>query len=247
MKLSAQILILTATLSLSAWGCRSENPTSLEEFEKEVFHEVFPQFLDSVRIENYLIPPPPPPPSPEILKEKGYDVSGGYGQGVAAWMKSEAYANLMKDWETRRDSAQKDTASLYIVIQDSISRYEPNDFYELMEHFQEENILLDSDEIGLKQGYRIDLEKLHANHPRIRFRYRSEFPRGNDIWRNRDSIGPLLSIGHTRILFDKTRSFGVFSIGVVRGRLDASGYRVFIRKDQTGKWVIDEIKNTWIS
>ena len=226
-------------------GCKNESIQSKVGFEEKVFYEVFPQILDSLHIENYLVLPPPPPPTPEMLEERGYDISKNYG--LDDWMRSDEYKNLIKDWKARRDSALNDTTTLYIAIQDSVTRYEPNDFYKLIQHFQKEKIVLHSKEIPFEEPYRVNLRKLQSNISRVKFKYLSEFPKSSEVWRIPDRSKIFLSIGYTRILFDKEKDFGVLNVGIGRGTLDGSGYRVFIRKGKSGKWVIDEIIGTWIS
>ena len=54
-------------------------------------------------------------------------------------------------------------------------------------------------------------------------------------------------INYTKIVFDKTKSYGVLNAGYVSAPLNGYGVRIFIKKDENGQWIIDEVKGTWIS
>jgi hypothetical protein len=116
-----------------------------------------------------------------------------------------------------------------------------------MKHFKNQNIVLESNDIELKNGFKIDLIKLKANNKKFRFKYQSEFPKGREFWRTEYDFYVGAKIGFSRILFDKSKSYGVLNGGFGMGILNGSGFRIFIRKNDKGKWIIDKIIDTWIS
>ena len=105
------------------------------------------------------------------------------------------------------------------------------------------------DSINIKLGinYKVDLTKLKSNNQKIKFKYRSEFPNGREFWTTEYDYFISANIGFSRIIFDQTKSYGVLNGGYTMGILNGSGYRIFIKKDESGKWIIDKIVGTWIS
>ena len=57
----------------------------------------------------------------------------------------------------------------------------------------------------------------------------------------------MANIGFSRIIFDKTKNYGVLNGGYTIGILNGSGFRIFIKKNKSGNWIIDKIEGTWIS
>ncbi|WP_240911220.1 hypothetical protein [Yeosuana marina] len=119
--------------------------------------------------------------------------------------------------------------------------------HELINHFKNENLVIDSKNFDFNSGFKIDLNKLKTNHKKLGFKYMSEFPKGREFWTTDYDFYLTASLGLSRILFDKTKSFGVLDVGFVECRLNGGGSQIFIKKDKTGKWVIDKIKETWVS
>ena len=231
------ILILTSVF----WNCKQEKVISETEFEQAVFFEIFPSILDSI-YDDRRKSPPPPPPSPEF-----FDKYGSIDEAIEAYKKTDVYIQAIKDYKRKKDSLNRDTALIYLAISDSITRFEREDMYELVKHFKNQNIVLDSKNIELVNGFKIDLTKLKANNKKIKFKYQSEFPKGREFWRTKYDFYIGAKIGFSRILFDKNKYYGVLNAGFGMGILNGSGFRVFIRKNDKGKWIIDKIIDTWIS
>ncbi|PNW27093.1 hypothetical protein [Formosa algae] len=231
------ILVLTSIF----WNCKQEKVISETEFEQAVFYEIFPSILDSI-YDDRRKSPPPPPPSPEF-----FDKYGSIDEAIEAYKKTDVYIQVIKDYKRKKDSLNRDTASIYLAISDSITRFEREDMYELVKHFKNQNIVLDSKNIELVNGFKIDLTKLKANNKKFKFKYQSEFPKGREFWRTKYDFYIGAKIGFSRILFDKNKSYGVLNAGFGMGILNGSGFRVFIRKNDQGKWIIDKIIDTWIS
>ncbi|MBZ9631905.1 hypothetical protein LB465_14040 [Salegentibacter sp. LM13S] len=240
------IIVLALIITSIFQNCKEDKKLSVTEFEQSVFYEIFPSIIDSIHSDMRLIPPPPPPPN--VLKEKGYDInnkSDPYNKAYEEWLRSDDYKQTMKTWEKVRDSIVKDTTSYFLVVQDSISSIEKDTKPQFAEHFKEYNIAPDT--LDHRKNFALELNKLKTNHKKVKFKYRTEFPEGREFWRNKYKYNVVAYVGFSRILFDKTRTFGVLDGSYSMAPLNGSGYRIFIKKTKDGKWIIDEIIGTWIS
>ncbi|EIJ38603.1 hypothetical protein JoomaDRAFT_1591 [Galbibacter orientalis DSM 19592] len=230
-------------ISIVHFSCEQEKiPTNLE-FEQKVFYNIFPKLVDLTYYDLRLIPPPPPPS--DYLEEKGYDVKKDYKKAYDDWKKSDDYLQRYKAWERERDSIVNDNALIYIAFSDSIAGFDKEDMFELLNHFKNEKLIIDSKNLDFNTGFKVDFNKLKSNNKKLRFKPVSSFPEGSEIWNDKYDLAGVLSF--SRILFDKTKSYGVLNAGFMKGRLNGGGLRIFIKKDKKGTWIIDEIKETWIS
>ncbi|MDV7141014.1 hypothetical protein R3X28_19180 [Maribacter sp. TH_r10] len=241
----SQILILIM-VSFTLINCEQKTELTELEFEQKVFYELFPELSDKMYNDIRLIPTPPPP-SPNYLTEKGFDAENDYNKALDDWEKSDDYRNRLNDWKKRRDSIITDTTLIYISFPDSINQFEREDMHELINHFNDQKLVVDSKDFELNSGFKVDFDNLKSDNKKLRFKPLSEFPERREFWTTKYDFNFRGSMSITRILFDKTKSFGVLNTGFVKGRLNGSGCRVFIRKDENGNWVIDKIKGTWIS
>ena len=230
MKKQLGSIIIAIILTLILWSCNKEKLLSKSEFEQAVFYEIFPEILDSIYFDIRLLPPPPP--SPSILKEKGYDVESDYDQAYIDWKKSDEFIKIQNKWKKKRDSIKLDTTSIYLIVQDSVIGFSRADSTELKKHFRENNIVVDTIGTESNKDFRIDLTELNASNKKIKFMYRSAFPEGRKFWRKKHDIYIASKIGFNRILFDKTRSYGVLNFGYVMGILNGEGFRIFIKRNQ---------------
>ena len=179
------------------------------------------------------------------VMEKGYDVKKDYKKAYDDWKKSDDYLQRYKAWERERDSIVNDNALIYIAFSDSIAGFDKEDMFELLNHFKNEKLIIDSKNLDFNTGFKVDFNKLKSNNKKLRFKPVSSFPEGSEIWNDKYDLAGVLSF--SRILFDKTKSYGVLNAGFMKGRLNGGGLRIFIKKDKKGTWIIDEIKETWIS
>ncbi|WP_299365960.1 hypothetical protein [Winogradskyella sp.] len=232
--------------SFTLSNCEQKTELSDLEFEKNVFYELFPELSDKMYNDIRLIPTPPPP-SPKYLTEKGFDAQNDYNKALENWEKSDDYQNRLNEWKVRRDSIINDTTLIYIAFSDSISRFEREDMYELINHFNDQKLVIDSKDFELIGGFKVDFDKLKSDNEKLRFKPISEFPERREFWRTKYDFNFQGSLSFTRILFDKTKTFGVLNAGFVKGRLNGSGCRIFIRKDENGNWEVDKIIGTWVS
>lgn len=238
-------LTITFIMFLTLSSCEKSKELSYLKFEQQVFYELFPKLIDKVYRDKRLTPQPPP--SPEMLKKKGFGLEKGYNNAYKNWKASDDYIDTQVLWEKYKDSINKDTTLIYVAIPDSISQFEEGDLIILKNHFKNERLLINSSIVDSKSGFKIDLNKLKTNQKTLKFKYISEFPKGNAFWDTDYDFYLSGSLGFSRILFDQTKSFGVLNVGFMHGNLNGSGCRIFIKKDETGKWIIDKIIGTWVS
>lgn len=243
MKKAIVILIVVVFTSLS-WVNQQEKTIPDSEFEQAVFYELFPKLINTFQYDLRLYPPPPP----DYLEKQGFEVKGesnSYHKAYEEWKKSADYKKRNKNWKRRKDSIEQDTSSVYFSISDFISTFKKNDKAELLKHFGDDLIIDDSFESS--DGFKVDLAKLKTNRKKIKFKYVSEFLNGEDFWKAARDANINTALNFSRILFDQTKQYGVLNVGFVKGPLNGSGSRIFIKKSENGKWVIDKIVATWVS
>lgn len=244
MSKQGQFMILVVILTLLNCEQKTELPNL--EFEQKVFYYLFPELSD-IMYSDIRLTPTPPPPSPEYLTEKGFDAEIDYNSALEDWEKSDDYRNKLKNWIKKRDSIINDTTLIYIAIPDSINHFKREDMYELINHFNDQKLVVDYEEFELEMGFKVSFDKLKSDNEKLRFKPLSKFPERSEFWTTKYDFNFRGSLSFSRILFDKTKSYGVLNAGFMKGRLNGGGCRIFIRKDKNGNWVIDKIKGTWIS
>ncbi len=210
--------------------CQKEGACT--QFEQKVFYEIFPEVIDSIYI-DYRFPPPPPPVQ--------------YKDGQIIRKDSLRYKIMTDKWKAKKQKIENDTSFVSLVIIDSVVRFEKDDFNELTYHFKNYYLNIDTECINYNEKLNIDLNKLKINDRKLNFEYSSKFPKSRDFWKLKDKNHIAGRLGFSRILIDKTKNYGVFNCGFSTGFLNGSGYRIFIRKNNKGKWIIDKIVQTWIS
>lgn len=168
-----------------------------------------------------------------------------YTKAYDDWKKSNDYKKLNRKWEKKKDSINRDTTSIYLTIPDSIGGTEEDDISELIRHFGNHNISIDS--FTVSNAFKINLSKLETNHKKVKFIFQTDLPGDGDFWRTDYGKYIAASIFFTKIIFDKTKSYGVLNAGYVMAPLNGYGVRIFIRKTDDGQWVVDEVKGTYMS
>ena len=231
-------------LTLFFWNCKEEKAVNEAEFEQTVFYEIFPAILDSIYFDKRLLPPPPPPPAEFFQKE---EYKNNIDKGIQDYKLTDKYKDDIKKLERKKDSLRNDKSSIYLVVSDSISGYEKEDLKKLAEHFKIQNVSTNLMDLELTENHKIDLHKLKSNNKKFKFKNRSEFPNEREFWRTEYGYFIAGNIGFSRIIFDKTKNYGVLNGGYTIGILNGSGFRIFIKKNKNGNWIIDEIEKTWIS
>jgi hypothetical protein len=243
MKKTLTSIFVLSILTFFFWNCKEEKVINETEFEQNVFYEIFPTILDSIYYDKRLIPPPPPPP--DFFQKEEY--KNNIDKGIQDYKQTDKFKSDIKKWERKKDSLERGKSSIYLVVSDSISGFEKEDLKKLIEHFKIQNVSPNSMDIELDKNYEIDLNRLKSNNQKIKFKYRSEFPNGREFWRTEYDYFIAANIGFSRIMFDKTKNHGVLNGGYTMGILNGSGFKIFIKKNKSGNWIIDKIEGTWIS
>ena len=223
MKKTLFILILICLMSCS------KNENSLD-YEKEVMIQIFPSIVDSI-FSDWRISKIPKP----YLK-KGISDS-------LRLEKLKRYEKSLADREKRIIEIKNDTSRIVIAISDTIYT---ESLLKSSERIKDNGIEYIFDSITKKIEYKIDLNNFKENE-KFRFKYISEFPKGRNIFRTKYPFYFGGAIGVSRIQFDKDKKHGILSAGILYAPLDGYGYRIYIKKDKNDNWIIDRIKETWIS
>lgn len=243
MKKTLTSIFVISILTLFFWNCKEEKAISETEFEQKVFYEIFPVILDSIYYDKRLIPPPPPPP--DFFQKEEYE--NNIEKGLQDYKQTDKFKKDIRKWERKKDSLERDKSSIYLVVSDSISKLEREDLKKLTEHFKIQNVRPNAKDIGLDEIYEININRLKSNNQKVKFKYRSEFPSGGKFWRTEYDYFIAANIGFSRIMFDNSKNYGVLNGGYKMGILNGSGFRIFIKKNRKGNWIIDKIEETWIS
>jgi len=242
MRKTLPIIISTLVLTLIFWNYNEEKILSETEFEQAVFYEIFPAILDSIYFYKRMTPPPPP----EFFDTKEYDNSN-LDKAIEGYKKTDKFKRDINNWKKKKNSLNRDKPLIYLVVSDSITRFEKADVYALVKHFKNQNIVLDSKKIELNNDFKIDINRLKANNKKIEFKYQSEFPKEREFWRTEYDFYIGAKIEFSRILFDKTKTYGVLNGGFGMGILNGYEFRIFIRKNKNDEWVLDKLIRTWMS
>ncbi|MDT0648478.1 hypothetical protein RM545_17455, partial [Zunongwangia sp. F260] len=187
--------------------------------EKEIMIELLPILVEELYTDFRLSLPPPPPPSNE-----------------------KDSVEIIRQWEKayfeKVEAIEKDTSLIVIAVYDTIYELDEREREKITSHFKEVDSVPNSD---YKTGYKIALNKVRSD--KFKFKYRSEFPEGREIWKK---DYPFLFFGiatFSRIQFDKSGNFGVLTATYGCGKLCGHSATIFLRKDSDG-WKIDEVKIT---
>ena len=204
------------------------------EFEKEVFNEIFLELIDSTFYDYRTSQPPlTPPPLPN-------------GIVISESQKKEnlrIHMEYLAEFQKRKIKIEKDTARIVLAIVDTILVSKKINRKKLRGHF--ENIEFRNDTLKNNIEYKINLSRFKNNEKYI-FKYRSDFPKGREIWRSEYPFYFGGVISFSRISFDKNKKNGVLESGTTFGRLNGNSFRILIKKIN-GKWKIEKIEGTWIS
>lgn len=240
MKKLILILFPLFIITVLTSNCGQKQEHLQVNFGEAVFYEIFPLLIDSLHTDHRIIPPPPPP---EYFKFM--DSAATLEEGFEEWKKSADYKKWLENFEKKKDSIEQDTTAIYLTLPDSIGRTEENDIKDLIDHFDNHNLATDA--FIESEPFRIDLSKLNTDHSKIKFIYQSKLPGNGEFWKNDYGKYIAASLGFTKIIFDKSKGYGVLNAGYTMAPLNGYGVRIFIKKNEDGDWVVDEVKGTWIS
>ena len=239
MKKTILLLFLLCISTLIFWNCQEKKVISDTEYEQAVLYEIIPAILDSIYYDKRIPIPPPPPPGFFDKEKYKTDIN----TAIEDYRKSDRYKSDMANMHRVKDSLKNDPAPVFLVVSDSVNHFEKTDPKALSKHFKIPDSLIKQS----GKDYKIDLNRLKSNNEKIKFKYRSAYPEAREFWRTDYGYFIAANIGFSRILFDKTKTYGVLNFGFTMDILNGSGFRIFIKKNRKGKWLIDKIEGTWIS
>jgi len=209
----------------------NNNTVSLEE---SILYEIFPDIIDSIYSDSRLRKKPP---SPFYIDSEGTKLE----------LDPAEHSKLVQKWKDNTQKILNDPSPIYIVITDSIAKPDRYDSNELVANYSKLNLAVNSQKADSNKAFLIDLKSLKTNNKKIKFKHLSEFPEGRKFWKKEYDYYIAANITLSKILLDKTKNYGVLNVGYSKGALEGNGFKIFIKKDENGKWVIDNIIGTWIA
>lgn len=189
-----------------------ENQQSSLNAEETVFYEVFGLLLDSIYYRANI--------EPAFIKDSNDSLILNKGS-----------INYLRE----------DTFTVVLAIYDTLY-YEKSNGELLINHFLEENIQIDSQQVT---GKRIELTKL-ITEKKIKLMYSSKFPKGTDIWRKEYDFDFIGVLSFSSVTLDDSQQYGVLSWGYMLWKSNGSGGEIYLRRSKDG-WIIDKITENWIS
>lgn len=216
-----------------------EKKVSELEFEKNVMTEIFPSLIDSTCIDIRLFTNFPPKYGESIFDKTGHYV------GVDSTKATPEQKIKLLKWKKRTLEIKKDTSKIIIAFDPKIKQ---NNNENLKQEFEKHFVgskLYDS-KIEKNVEYILDFNNIEL-HNKFELKNISQFPKERDaIWQTKYDFVFSGIVFLSRIKFDEQKKFGILDAGFVCGGLCGQGFRIYIKKIEN-KWVIDEVKPTWIA
>lgn len=233
-KLQKITLILSILFFAS---CIKKEITDLE-YEKNVLTEIFPVLVDSVCVDCRIFMNPPP-----MIGEYIFDKNGEYVRIDSLKATKEQKREYGK-WITYRNEIKKDTSKLIVAFSPELRKIRDNVKSDFEEHFPK--AILNETNNDTETIYDFDFSNIKLNN-KFKLKNLNEFPKDRfAIWETKYDFVFSGILDFSRIQFDKTKQFGVLDAGFGCGGKCGQGYRIYIKKINN-KWIIDEIKSTWVS
>jgi hypothetical protein len=228
--------ITTILLIIFFTSCKKE--MTYIEFEKNVLTEIFPSLVDSVCVDCRIMMNPPPMVGKDI-----FDKNGNYLK-TDSLKKTKDEKLKYEKWKANINEIKRDTSKLIIAFAPELRKIRDNVKSEFENHFPKAK--LDETKNGTETIYDFDFSKIKLNN-KFKLKNLNEFPKErNAIWYTKYNFVFSGILNFTRIQFDQTKQFGVLDAGFGCGANGGKGYRIYIKK-KNNKWIIDEIKGTWVT
>ena len=219
-----KIIFFLLLIPLLSCGEKNDDLAS----QKEILDQIFLELIDSTFIEPLYIPPPPPP-------IPLYDSYLGSNKKVEDSIYKEAsirYYELKKQFESKVRDIKDLKAKKIIVVYDTIYQSEKGNEALLASHFNLAN--------RKSRSYKINLSHYSENE-NYDFKYYSNLPTG---WKPPFTRHLATYVTISTIHFDITQEYGLLEISILYGKRRSKSFICFIKKE-SGKWVIDELNETW--
>jgi hypothetical protein len=200
--------------------------------------EIFPSLIDSTCIDIRLFTNFPPKYGESIFDETGHYV------GVDSTKATPEQKLKLLDWKKRTLEIKSDTSKIIIAFDPKIKNSREDLKNDFEKHFPSAKLFNPKTENETE--YILDFKDIKLNN-KFELKNVSEFPKGRDaIWQTKYDFVFSGIVFFSRIKFDEQKKFGILDAGFVCGGLCGRGFRIYIKKIEN-KWVIDEVKPTWIA
>jgi hypothetical protein len=223
-----RLLKTTFLISFLILFAKCEKKVDDSDFEKKVLTEIFPKIVDSICVDSRKMNPPPK-------------------FGIETWSKG----NIIKvdtskatnkerieyqNWKKEQQRVDKDTSKIIIGFDPYLLNYGENRVY------NESNLYNSS-----FSTYKLDYSKIKLNN-KFKIKNITEFPKAEKLFLYELKYNFVFSgfLEISRIKFDKSKKSGVLAGSFGYCGKCGRGYVIYI-KEINGKWVIEKMKDTWIS
>ena len=225
------ILLVLGLLSCSKVECELE-------YEKKVMNDIFIEVIDAIYSEPELLPPPPPPPPEIYFSTKNQNVKDSIVNHI-----SIVHNEYVLKFKKRASEIRSNSNKISIAVVDTLRRVEK--MYEnlLIENFPNENLIIRAENNQVE--YLIDLNEFNKSN-KYQFKYYSGSTDDFNIWNDNYLSQPRSIVSFSRIQFDTTKKYGIFSGRIAYSRHSGHGFYVLLIKENK-VWKIEKIIDTWIS
>lgn len=216
--------LIVMVLLIGVLSCRTD---SADDYEMQVFNEIFDTLVEEMGALSRFEIPPPPMPFLDNHNPVEYDTAG--------------YDKMIAEIE-KENRNMRDTVFVIAVFDTLFTCYNLNLNVEYIE-----KQLIDSDYIEALnsmnkhsiQSHPLNLSKIE-NRKQFILKYSSEFPEGLKIWERENYNYLFLGIlSMSRIYFDKEKRVGLIYCSYACGRVCGEEVIICIRKDDD-RWTINK-------
>jgi hypothetical protein len=240
--------VLSLILLIHFTSCfqSKESQESIEKTDEQVFYEIFPMIIDSFSYDHRIPFVEPHPPTPDYLAKMGYLKGENYHEAYLEWKKSDEFKDTLDVRKIMVDSIKNSITETIIILNDSINFIDTESAKALLNKYP------DAELSSLKnEPFTIDSDYLSTNRSDFHIQTFTQLKlfgySSREFWNKIDKSNVIGVIDISDFYIDDTRRYGVFEIGYSIAGKNGSGSRVFIRKNENDKWIIDEIDFIWVS
>lgn len=207
------------------------------EFEKKVMTQIFSSLIDSTCVDTRIFSNPPP-----IYGKYITEIDGHVSIDTSKATLQEK--RKLSIWKENFNKIKKDTSKIIFAFDPLLKISHEKLDTDFENHFTGKKIFHSKKNENL--NYTFDFEKINLNN-KFNLKNISYFSKDiHKIWETKYNFVFSGIIKFSRIQFDLEKKFGIIEGGFYCGRLCGQGFLIFIKKENN-KWIIDEIKETWIS
>ena len=208
------------------------------DFEKRVMNDIFIEVIDSIYSEPELLPPRKPPPPEIYLSTNNQNIKDSILNHYSIIHKE----NVIK-FKKRANEIRSNSNRISIAVVDTIHRVEKNHENVLIENFSNENIIIGAE--NNQAEYLINLDEFNKSN-KYQFKYYLDSTDDFNIWEENYLSQPRSIVSFSRIQFDTTKKYGIFSGLITYSKHSGHGFYVLLIKENK-VWKIEKIIDTWLS